>query len=649
AVAAAVAAVVLPAGTGTAYAAPGGGLEPTLNVRDGAWWKGAVDLASDATTPGDPVASIAVDGAALDAEASAGVSRLSFGVGGNGTDAGYDSYVDVNDPDGTGTRRVVIPVVEGGARGQLEIPNEWLVAGHNTVRVQPGTIPCTYTGGGGSEPSVNFDDFSLEEVTLTLLGETADGEENPFTRKFGDGSTCVAPGVVAPPFDYGFHIAGTPGATTGLTAQFDTRSLDNGTHVVTATTESGATVSRTVHVNNAPIGAPEVSLADGTVVNGVVPTTAVTGQDGGPVTGLTVDGAEPPAAETLAAGTATFEFSVGANSIEARYGNHLLVNGHRVDIGGDWVSTTVRVKVPNHYLLAGRNEIEVVTGDINGTVGGVTCANRDDFALSGITLTPAAGTATALDVAATYPMGDGTCGSSTTALPEVALHFDIDGATTARSLPTLGGGLAGFGFDIGGNGADVGFDNTLVVNGNVMELGLWETSQNPARIDLPNEWLVPGLNVVDIVAGSDHGSESGACDNYDDFTITSFSLQPATGTAVQLTKMTNVGGANVAVPIGDGNCGSSFTGAYEWTILFEVDAPAAGLRTDIDTRQLADGPHQLRATAGAGDEAKSATRTFTTDNSAPVVVTSVPAEGQRLTSSVALDVELDDVSGIAGA
>lgn len=642
-------AAVLPIGTGTAYAAPGDGTAPTLNVRDGDWWRGTVELVSDATTAGDSVATIEIDGTPIDARETPGVSHLTFGVGGNGTDSGYDSYVDVNDPDGTGDRRVVIPVIEGGEAGDLAIPNDWLVEGHNTLRVQPGTIPCTYTGGGGSEPSVNFDDFSLEEVTLTLLGEIADGEENPFTRKFGDGTTCVAPGVVAEPFDYSFHVAGTPGATTGLAAEVDTRSLGNGAHEVTVTTESGASVSRTVRVNNAPIGAPEVSISDGAVVKGVVPTTAVTGADGGPVTGLTIDGAEPPAAETLAAGTATFAFSVGSNSIEARYGNHMLVNGHRVDLGGDWVSSAVQVKVPNHYLVAGRNEITVVTGDINGTVNNATCANRDDFTITGIALTPATGTVTPVDVAASYPMGDGTCGSSATALPEATLHFDIDGATTARSLPTLGGGPAGFGFDIGGNGADAGFDNTLVVNGNVMELGLWETTQNPARIDLPNEWLVPGVNVVEIVAGSDHGSATGGCDNYDDFTITNFTLQPATGTAVQLTKMTNAGGSRVAVPIGDGTCGNSFTGAYAWTILFEVDAPAGGLRTDIDTRQLTDGEHELRATAGAGEDAKATTRTFTTDNSAPVIVSSVPADGQRLTSSVSLDVELADVSGIAGA
>ena len=159
--AAAVTAVLLPLGTGTAYAAPGAGTAPTLNVHDGDWWKGTVELVSDATTAGDSVATIDVDGTVLEADTTVGVSHLAFGVGGNGTDSGYNSYVDVNDPDGTGTRRVVIPVIEGGERGDLEIPNEWLVEGHNTLRVQPGTIPCTYTGGGGSEPSVNFDDFSL--------------------------------------------------------------------------------------------------------------------------------------------------------------------------------------------------------------------------------------------------------------------------------------------------------------------------------------------------------------------------------------------------------------------------------------------------------------------------------------------------------
>ncbi|MFD0745002.1 hypothetical protein ACFQ1L_26700 [Phytohabitans flavus] len=137
-----------------------------------------------------------------------------------------------------------------------------------------------------------------------------------------------------------------------------------------------------------------------------------------------------------------------------------------------------------------------------------------------------------------------------------------------------------------------------------------------------------------------------------------FQLFPAGGPqAVQLTRevaQTTVtigsasypAGTQVTTFIGDGTCGSTYNNALRKEILFEVDAgqPGKGLRADVDTAALTDGQHSVTATSGD----KTATRTFTVDNTAPVVESSVPAEGQRLTATVALNVKVKDATGVAG-
>src|SRR5262249_34111126 len=84
--------------------------------------------------------------------------------------------------------------------------------------------------------------------------------------------------------------------------------------------------------------------------------------------------------------TATLGLTVEAgNSAEARYHNYLLVNGNRVDLGGDYGvagQETAAVKFPNRFLHLGDNVIQVKTGDYNGTLSGATCANHDDFRLT---------------------------------------------------------------------------------------------------------------------------------------------------------------------------------------------------------------------------------------------------------------------------
>ena len=62
----------------------------------------------------------------------------------------------------------------------LEIPNDELVQGENTVQIVTGTI--------ASDCGINHDDFILSNLSLELLGEVADGEENEYSYSMGDGS-----------------------------------------------------------------------------------------------------------------------------------------------------------------------------------------------------------------------------------------------------------------------------------------------------------------------------------------------------------------------------------------------------------------------------------------------------------------------------
>ncbi|WP_139980755.1 Ig-like domain repeat protein [Nocardioides litoris] len=597
---------------------------PTLVPADGRWLEGTVTVASDATTAGDEVTALTVDGEPLEATATPGTSRLSFDVGDNSIETRFGNYLLVN-----GTRIGLTDAIS--ERVTVEVPNTALRTGDNVVEIRTGAIE--------SSCGLNNDDFTVSEVRLELLGETADGEDNEYTYAMGDGSCGTNPALLTSATLH-FFAMGTPGATTGLTAELDTRTLPNGRHRIAATTASGATTAHTVRVNNAPEGAPRVSPVDGTLVAGRQTVTAATSASGsGSVASLLVDGAVPPATTTLAAGDAEVRFTVGSNSIEARYYNHLLVNGHRVEIGGEWVSQTVAVPVPRHYLLPGANEVRIVTGDINSGSGATLCANHDDFDLSAVSLVVDGGTVTG-PAAATYAMGDGTCGSSTTRLTEAALSFSVEGAPTARTLPTLGSGEAHLRFLVGGNGTEARYYNHVLVNGNRYDLA--DHVGVTADLAIPNEWLLPGTNVVEVVAGS-IPSECG--DNFDDFSLADIVLAPAAGTARLTTRSVTAAGAAVPVAIGDGSCGSSFTGTLRVGLVFDVDAPAQGLRADVPTAQLADGDHTVSATSGSG---ATATRTLVTDNTAPVVAGSVPATGQRLTSAVAFDLDLDDLAGVAG-
>ncbi|WP_285774867.1 metallophosphoesterase [Microtetraspora sp. NBRC 13810] len=595
-----------PAPTGTT--AP-----PALTPATGSYLEGTAKVAATPATAGDSVTRLAVDGTPLDATRTLGVSRLSFDVGSNSTEAQYHSYVLVNGDHRTDIGDHV------NERATIEIPNEHLVKGENTVEIVVGAIQTSC--------GLNYDDYVLSDVGLELLGEVADGEENPYTFSFGDGS-CGTNTSLLKRATLTFFVQSDPQGTTGLTADLDTTTLSNGEHALSATTAAGVTVKNTVTVNNAPAGAPKLLPVDGTLVAGTKPVFATVPAGGaGGVASLTVDGGRPATKPTLGTGAARFAFDVGADSIDDRFDNFLLVNGKRIDLGGSWANQRVTVAVPARYLVPGDNTIKVVTGDFRDTCGD----NRDDFTITGPALDLEGATVTGRDVKPSYALGDGTCGSGQNLLREAELHYTID-APAVHVVETLGSGAATLSFTVGSNSIEARYQNFVLVNGQKVVLDGDFVSR---RVDLtiPNEYLVPGWNTIDFVTGT---FPTSCGDNHDDFAISNIALTPVEGTATgQMLKS--------SYNLGDGNCGDNVNPLAEIDLEFLVAGPARGLRADLDTAAVKDGRHTLAAASATGEVA---TRTLITDNSAPAVARSVPAANEKITASVVLDVRLEDASGV---
>ncbi|MFF3872855.1 metallophosphoesterase [Streptomyces sp. NPDC001978] len=586
---------------------------PNLVPGDGAYLEDTEHVVATPTLAGDSVTQLALDGKAIDGERTVGTSRLTFDVGSNSTEARYHNYVLVN-----GDYRADIGDLVN-QRGTIEIPNEKLVKGENRIEIFAGTVD--------SSCGTNYDDFVLSDLSLELLGEVADGEENEYTYSFGDGS-CGTNTSLLTKATLSFFVLGDPQGTTGLKGDLDTTKVPNGEHTLTATTTSGKTVTNKVTVNNAPAGAPRLLPKDGTLVKGRQPVFAnfPAGTEGEPKS-LTVDGGAPATDPHLGNGAATFSFDVGSNSIDDRYDNYLLVNGKRIDLGGTWVSQRVDIAVPARFLVPGDNVIKVVTSPFKESCGN----NRDDFDISRLALALDGGTVTGHDIADSYAMGDGTCGSSTSRLREVELRYTID-APAVHVSETLGSGNATLGFTVGSNSIEARYQNHILVNGQKHVLDSDFVSRH-VDLAFPNEWLVPGWNTIDFVTGT---FPTSCGDNRDDFAVSGITLSPAAGTAAgRMLKG--------SYSLGDGNCGDNVNPLTEIDLEFFVDGPAQGLRADLDTAKIDDGGHTLAATSKTGE---SATRVLVSDNSAPTVASSIPAAGQKITASVVLDVRLKDLSGV---
>ncbi|WP_165362665.1 metallophosphoesterase [Promicromonospora panici] len=500
-------------------------------------------------------------------------------------------------------------------------------------------------------------------------------------------------------------VAAVTAATLAMTGWVATSSsaapADTGSH-------AGSATATAPHEPEAPAsGNPILTPDDGAFLEGTVPVAAEPVAPGDDINSLTVDGTDVPGAtETL--GTATLGYNVGSNSTEARYRNHVSVNGSEPIYLPDAVSERVELEIPNEYLVTGENTVEVVAGTFDASCG----PNHDDFVLSDFTLEPLGEIADGEENEYTYAFGDGSCGTNTSLLLRAELTFfvqgdpqgttglsaDLDtttlangehtieartasGDTTAHTVrvnnapagaprltpadgtlangtvtvtgarpadgddatteltvdgdavettETLGSGDAAFSFNVGSNAVDGNAANMLVVNGIETPMGGSYASQR-ADVVIPNEWLRPGENTVKVVTGTFPGD----C-NRDDFTISNLALTPAAGTAAGV-------GLKPSYSMGDGTCGSSGTALREITVTFTVDAPARGLRADVDTATLPDGEHELAATSTTGE---TATRALFTDNTGPALVESTPADGDRLTSAVPLAVAVDDASGV---
>ncbi|WP_136706386.1 metallophosphoesterase [Agromyces sp. H66] len=381
---------------------------PLVVPADGSWLEGTTTIAATPVVADDDVTSLTLDGAELDATPTVGVSHLRFDVGTNSIEQRYGNHVLVN-----GEHRIDLGDLVN-ERVDLEVPNEVLVQGENTITFVTGTI--------NTSCGVNHDDFVVSNVGLELLGEVADGEENEYSFNLGDGN-CGSNSSKLLDAELSFFVLGDPQRTTGLSTDLDTTTVANGSHTIVATTASGATATRTVTVKNAPVGAPYVTPADGTIATGVQPVFATQRVDAdGGVASLSVDGADAGAAPVLGAGDAVLSFNVASNSIEARYHSYVVVNGMELDLGGDHANRRVDVVFPNEWLRPGSNTIDFVTGTFQTSCG----ANRDDYVVSAFALTPAAGTAVGVGLAGSYRMGDGNCGSNATLLREARLEFTVE-------------------------------------------------------------------------------------------------------------------------------------------------------------------------------------------------------------------------------
>ncbi|WP_154792029.1 hypothetical protein [Occultella kanbiaonis] len=384
---------------------------PVLLPEQGSYLHGDAAVTAEPVAAGDSVTALRLDGEDLTADVTTGTATLLFDVGTNSIEARFGNSVVVNGNVIGLTERDYVD-----ERVALPVPNDYLTDGTNTVEFVTGSVPA--------DCGDNFDDFDISNLAVEFLDGTADGSANEYAYLMGDGS-CGSNTSRLLEVALTFELDGTPGATTGLATTLDTTVLTDGTHTLEAVTAAGVSTSHSVVVNNGDPGAPTIIPVDGALLNGPQTFLAAPTDAADPVAELTLDDEPLPAVPTLGADTSAFVFTVGTNSIEARYGNSVVVNGLPILLG-DHVSETVRVDVPNSYLLAGENTIEVVTGTFVTSCG----ANRDDFVVSDLGLEVSQGTAVGQDIAASYDMGDGNCGDNTTKPREISLTFVVDAQTS---------------------------------------------------------------------------------------------------------------------------------------------------------------------------------------------------------------------------
>src|SRR5690606_35562488 len=146
---------------------------------------------------------------------------------------------------------------------------------------------------------------------------------------------------------------------------------------------------------------PALTPTTGTYLDGTVRVAGDPVRAGDPVTALAVDGTALDASATPA--TARLLFDVGSNSVEKRYGSHVLVNGERLELDRDMVSERVALDVPAQWLVQGENRVRFVVGAVTTSCG----TNYDDYDLTDVSLELLGEVADGSANAFSYAVGDG--------------------------------------------------------------------------------------------------------------------------------------------------------------------------------------------------------------------------------------------------
>lgn len=381
--------------------------DPIITPSQGSWVEGTIPVVAMPSTRGDQVTSLALDGTPLDAATEYGDSTLEFDVATNSIEARYGSYLLIN-----GNRLDLTERDYVNERVALPIPNEWLVAGENTVTWQVGTF--------NTSCGTNYDDYVVSAFSLTTGGPVEADPDNRPSFSMGDGN-CGSNASLLKTFDVQFTIGDDPSKTTGLAATVDTTTLSDGQHTISATTQGGGTATSTINVNNGQPGSAFLSPGDGTTLHGTESILA-SNRGSDPVRSLSIDGQPLETLATLGSGTSYLRFSVASNAAEARFRNYVVVNGFTIYLDETVQSRSYDLPIPSENLLVGENTIEFRTGALMESCG----LNNDDFDLSKISLIPSQGTATGVGIATRYQMGDGSCGTGSTRLTVAPLKFTID-------------------------------------------------------------------------------------------------------------------------------------------------------------------------------------------------------------------------------
>src|SRR5699024_9268459 len=252
---------------------------PTLNLDDGERVAGTVTVVGMPTSEGEKIESLSVDGTQVPARENLGdgVSHLLVDIGSNALSMRFSNYLVVN-----GTR---CSIFDTGADKTLriEVPNELLVVGENTITLAAGARPA----GCG----LNYDDFTASGFRLAMGGgvELTD-TSNPTSISLGDG-TCGSNPDQPLSVDLSFTIDADT-AAHGLLHVLDTTELTDGEHSISVTTDAGASLEHSIVVDNTGPELVSTTPRDGEVLLGEAAVAARVRDDAGVRSGpeMTLDG-----------------------------------------------------------------------------------------------------------------------------------------------------------------------------------------------------------------------------------------------------------------------------------------------------------------------------------------------------------------------